>query len=89
MVDLGVAYVFPRVLRKKLHNCSGFLLQLLGHQQFSSVVTQSQTVQRCCRTVMDRFWMAQIVTQVTAVCMVHIQVTTHPLVSVSYLHCYA
>jgi len=42
MVDLGVAYVFPRVLRKKLHNCCGFLLQLLGHPQFSSVVTQSQ-----------------------------------------------
>lgn len=47
-MDVGVAYRISPCSAKKLHNCGGFLLQLLRHQQFSSVhghtITGSLTV---------------------------------------------
>ena len=58
MVDVGVAWVWLY----SSHSQGGFLPRSQGHRQFSSVVTQSQTV----------FGQTQVVTPAAALSMAHI-----------------
>jgi len=66
MVDVSVAYHISPYFYKKSRSHGGFLLRSLGHRQFSTVVTRSQTV----------FGWSQILSLVTALSMAHIGVTT-------------